>query len=290
MTRFLRQPIDDVLAALEPVVAVRSPLRALGLFIVAMAAAWFVYVPIHELLHAFGCVLAGGEVSRLEIAPKYGGALWARLFPFVVSGGDYAGRLSGFDWKGSDGIYLATDFMPYVLTVVIGVPLIKRAGRRRRPVVFALGVVVGLAPFYSLPGDYFEMGSIVTTRAVSAIAGPPDRNAEPAHDDMRAGAGSAERAGPQVAETAAAAADKARDPALRFAGLRSDDVFLLLATVIRRPAEVGLDTTGRVAAGLVIIVLSCLVALLLALVTYWLGHVFSVVIWRLPGRPGEKAP
>jgi hypothetical protein len=41
-------------------------------------------------------------VWRLEIDPLYGGALLARWLPFVEAGGEYAGRLSGFDTAGSD--------------------------------------------------------------------------------------------------------------------------------------------------------------------------------------------
>src|SRR5258708_7146966 len=70
-----------------------------------LAGGW-VYVPAHELLHAAACRLAGGEVRRLEIAPLYGGTALARLLPFVAAGGDYAGRLSGFDTRGSDLVYL----------------------------------------------------------------------------------------------------------------------------------------------------------------------------------------
>lgn len=284
MRRFLRQPIDDVLGALEPIVLARSPLRALATFLLALVVTWFVYVPIHELLHALGCVLAGGEVSRLEIASKYGGAIWARIFPFVVSGGDYAGRLSGFDWKNSDAIYLATDFMPYLLTVLIGVPLIKIAGRSRRPVIFAAGVVVGLTPFYQLPGDYYEMGSILTTRAVTMIAGPPGPSAEPA-----AGEGHSNVPADPAHETdgSPAVSDAEDQPDVRFAKLRSDDVFLLLTTVFAKPHEVGLVGAGQIAVGLLVVVTACLVAVGLALLTYWLGHLFSVSVWRLPtrGRP-----
>jgi len=68
--------------------------RGLAFALLGLAVGWWIYVPIHELLHAAACLLAGGEVTRLEIAPQYGGALLARIFPFVVSGGEYAGRLS----------------------------------------------------------------------------------------------------------------------------------------------------------------------------------------------------
>ena len=69
---------------------------ALGLF-----AGWWLYVPLHELLHAAACRLAGGGVSRLEIEALYGGALLARVFPFVVPASVYAGRLSVLDTRGS---------------------------------------------------------------------------------------------------------------------------------------------------------------------------------------------
>jgi hypothetical protein len=94
-----------------------NPWQAFVIVILAGAAAWWIYVPVHELLHALGCVMTGGSVGELQIAPRYGGTLLARVFPFVVGHSDYAGRLSGFDTKGSDWIYLATDVMPYVLTV-----------------------------------------------------------------------------------------------------------------------------------------------------------------------------
>ena len=48
---------------------------------------------------------------------------------FVVSGSEYAGRLSGFDTRGSDWIYLATDLGPFVLTIFPGVWWMRRAAR-----------------------------------------------------------------------------------------------------------------------------------------------------------------
>src|SRR5262249_2715862 len=71
-----------------------------------MLAGWWIYVPVHELLHAAGCRLTGGGVTRLEIGAVYGGALLSRVLPFVVAGGEDAGRLSGFDTHRSDRIYL----------------------------------------------------------------------------------------------------------------------------------------------------------------------------------------
>lgn len=135
--------------------------RALAAVGLGLAVGWWVYVPAHELLHAAGCVAAGGTVSRLEISPLYGGTLLERLVPFVEAGGDYAGRLSGFDTGGSDAIYLVTVFAPYLLTLFPGVWALRRA---RRAFVFGFWVPVALAPFVALPGDAYEIGAIVVTR------------------------------------------------------------------------------------------------------------------------------
>lgn len=138
--------------------------RGLALALLGLAVGWWVYVPIHELLHAAACLAAGGEVTRLEVAPLYGGRLLARIFPFVVSGGEYAGRLSGFDTHGSDLVYLATDLGPFVLTLFPGVWLLRRAGTAGRPILFGLALPFALAPFLSLPGDAYEIGSILVTQ------------------------------------------------------------------------------------------------------------------------------
>jgi hypothetical protein len=141
----------------------RGP-RGLVFALAGLAVGWWVYVPIHELLHAAACLLAGGEVTRLEIAPQYGGALLGRIFPFVVSGGEYAGRLSGFDTRGSDLIYLATDLGPFLLTLFPGVWLLRRAGTAGQPILFGLALPFAFAPFLSLTGDAYEIGSILLTQ------------------------------------------------------------------------------------------------------------------------------
>lgn len=130
-------------------------------------AGWWLYVPVHELLHAAACRVAGGEVHRLEIDPLYGGAALAKLLPFVAAGGRYAGRLAGFDTHGSDLVYLATDFGPFLLTVFPGVWALRRAaragGRRLRPFAFGAVLPIALAPLLSLTGDAYEIGSIAVT-------------------------------------------------------------------------------------------------------------------------------
>ena len=138
--------------------------RDLLWLLLGVAAGWWVYVPVHELLHAAGCLAAGGEVTRLEIAPVYGGGLLARVFPFVVAGGEYAGRLAGFDTHGSDFVYLATDLAPFVLTLFPGVWLLRLAARKRLAFPFGASLPFALAPFLSAPGDAYEIGSVIVTR------------------------------------------------------------------------------------------------------------------------------
>jgi hypothetical protein len=134
-----------------------------------MLLSWWVYVPVHELLHALGCIAGGGQVSRLDISPVYGAAFLKRFFPFISVGSEYAGQLKGFNTFGNDLTYLLTDFAPFVLTVVAGLPLLNCVSGRSAPVIrsiiFGAAVPVAFAPFISLTGDYYEMGSIIVSRA-----------------------------------------------------------------------------------------------------------------------------
>lgn len=169
----LAAPLYDYTAALEaafPAFRVSSALAIVAGF----AVSWWIYVPIHELLHAYGCIWSGGEVTRLEISPEYGAAWLQKLFPFVAVGSDYAGQLTGFETHGNDGIYLATDFLPFVLTILIGIPLLRAAAtQRHRPLRAALmlgvSMPIAFAPFISITGDYYEMGSILASRAASWV-------------------------------------------------------------------------------------------------------------------------
>lgn len=153
-------PFREVLRGLDRCLE-RGP-RGLAVVLLGLAVGWWVYVPAHELLHAAGCLVAGGRVERLEIDGMYGGALLARVFPFVVSGSEYAGRLSGFDTRGNDWIYLATDLAPFVLTLP-GVWLLRRASFSRRAFAFGASLPFALAPFLSLTGDAYEIGAIAVT-------------------------------------------------------------------------------------------------------------------------------
>jgi hypothetical protein len=167
-----RLPLDDYTIALGPLGDGFRPARVVVL-VAAAAVSWWVYVPIHELAHALGCIAGGGTVTRLEIDPFYGAAWLQRIFPFVAVGSDYAGQLTGFDTGGSDLTYLLTDFLPFVLTILVGVPLLRMAARMRpglrQAAVFGASLPLAMAPFTSLVGDYYEMGSIIVSRAVSWI-------------------------------------------------------------------------------------------------------------------------
>jgi hypothetical protein len=162
----LATPFTDLLNGLDRCLETGNGLRSLARVLIGMLAGWWLYVPLHELLHAAGCLAAGGRVSRLEISAVYGGPFLARIFPFVMTpatGGDYAGRLSGFDTRGSDWIYLVTDLAPFLL-VVPGIWLLRRAAGGRKALLFGAALPFALAPFLSLTGDAYEIGSILVTR------------------------------------------------------------------------------------------------------------------------------
>jgi hypothetical protein len=171
LVQLLRRPVDDYVAALRTLAVGHGWLR-IAVLLGAAASTWWVYVPLHELAHAFGCLLGGGSVSRLDIDPVYGAALLQRIFPFVHVGSDYAGQLAGFDTRGSDATYLLTDFLPFLGTILLGVPLLRAAGRDgSSPAVqaarFGASLPLAFAPFLSLTGDYYEMGSIVVSRVAA---------------------------------------------------------------------------------------------------------------------------
>jgi len=162
LLRLFTVPFTDVFHGLDR--CLDRGVRGLLLAALGLLAGWGIYVPVHELLHAAGCLAAGGAVTRLEIDRLYGGAALARVFPFVVPASDYAGRLSGFDTRGSDWIYLATDLGPFLLTLLPGVWLLRRAARAGNALVYGAALPFAMAPFLSLTGDAYEIGSIVTTR------------------------------------------------------------------------------------------------------------------------------
>ena len=120
---------------------------------------WWLYVPVHELLHAAGCYLGGGTVSELEIKTIYGGGLLKTIFPFITSGGTYAGRLTGFDTGGSDNCYALTVFFPFILTLP-SLMLMEKSCRLKSAFFFGFLLPAFMAPIISLSGDFLELGGI----------------------------------------------------------------------------------------------------------------------------------
>lgn len=165
-------PFMDFFAGLERCL-LESPYINLVVLILCFAATWWIYVPLHELAHAFGCMAGGGTVTELQISPMYGAAFLKELFPFITVGSEYAGQLTGFDTKGSNLIYLLTDFFPFLLTIFIGVPLVRSA-RGSKPLSAAIklgtGLPIAFAPFISFSGDYYEMGSIIVSAIFNSVA------------------------------------------------------------------------------------------------------------------------
>ncbi len=128
-------------------------------------------VPVHELLHAAGCVLTGGTVSQLQLRPVFGGAVLARAIPWIVPGGDYAGRLSGFEPAG-DLSYLAAVLLPHLLLAPLGAWVCRVASRRGNPVLWGAGLAAAGQPVASLLGDFYEAASIPLTAAAQRLGAP----------------------------------------------------------------------------------------------------------------------
>ena len=157
--KFLIKPFETFIRFYEQILSLPKISKTLVFGFVGLILGWWVYVPVHELLHVAGCLLGGGEVICLEIDPLYGGAILSDLFPFVVSGSDYAGRLSGFDTHGSDWVYALTIVFPFVISL-LGFLFLQVAVRKKSPFMFAFVLPCALAPLISLSGDFFELGSL----------------------------------------------------------------------------------------------------------------------------------
>ncbi len=154
---------------LDATLAGPHPARRLVVLALAVAFAWWLYVPLHELAHAGGCVSCGGEVRRMTLAPAYGGSIAARYFTWIDDKTPYAGQLADFTTGGSDLCYLWLVLAPYLATPLAR-PLFRRAGRGGAPIAFSAGAILATAPLVSIPGDLYEAASIVVTRmAASAL-------------------------------------------------------------------------------------------------------------------------
>lgn len=212
-----------------------------GLILLAsIVVTWFIYVPIHELLHVAGCIVTGGTVTELVMGREYGADFLAKIFPFITpETGQYAGRVTGFEPNGDIG-YLATVFAPYILTLFPGIWLIGHAAYTRKFWLFGPGIVVGLAGFYNLIGDYFEMGTILSTRLVHVLTG-----------------------------------GNASESITAFWELRSDDLFRLISEISETPANYGMTTAGGITMTLIVIVFGFILAAWLAGLTYIAGRHLS---------------
>jgi hypothetical protein len=162
---FWSRPWNDYLRLLQLLAKEFSVLNVIML-LGGVIVGWWFYVPLHELFHAWGCQLSGGHVGRLEISAEYGAQWLQQYFPYIAVGSEYAGQLVEFDTYGNDGIYIATVIAPYILTIYPGIPLFYWL--LSRPWIgfahcFALGFLVPIviAPFVSIIGDFYELGSII---------------------------------------------------------------------------------------------------------------------------------
>ena len=167
----LSRPLNDFLSAMEHSLR-ESPRLNTGVIFLCLLLSWWVYVPVHELLHALGCVISGGRVTRLDLSPVYGADFLRNFFPFISSGSEYAGQLTGFDTRGNDLTYLITVFLPYTLTIFPGVPLLKAASTetassRSGSIRLGISIPLAYAPFIALTGDYYEISSIIISRLVA---------------------------------------------------------------------------------------------------------------------------
>jgi len=156
---FLFNPFKNFINLYKQILSLSNASKTLFLFSSGLIVGWWLYVPVHELLHAAGCLISGGEVHRLEIKALYGGTILSEIFPFVISGGDYAGRLSGFDTLGSDWVYAVTVFFPFILSL-FGFFFLELATRKKARFAFAFILPWAFAPLISLTGDFFELGTL----------------------------------------------------------------------------------------------------------------------------------
>lgn len=172
----MRRLADDARALLD--FLARMPgMSGMAWMMAGLLAGWWLYVPVHELLHVAGLVLTGGTITRLEMDALYGAHLLAKVFDFVHPASDYAGQLTGFNTNGSDITYLSCVLMPYAITVFPGFWLwrlcLDAEGTPGPGRMLAAGALlpVTLAPLLSIPGDYYETGSILVSRALAPALG-----------------------------------------------------------------------------------------------------------------------
>ncbi len=147
-------------------------LKSLVVCLVSLLVFWHIYTPIHELLHVGACLVSGGTVTELALKPQYGGLILAKIFPFVVAESDYAGQLTGFTTPNGFA-YAFVDLAPYLLSLP-GLAVIELARRGKRAWLFGPGMVLAYVGLMSIPGDFYECVSLMTTKlAENHIPGAP---------------------------------------------------------------------------------------------------------------------
>ncbi|MBN1878526.1 hypothetical protein JW823_00270 [bacterium] len=223
-----------------PFQRVDDRLKSLAILVSSIGLTWFIYVPIHELLHVGGCVITGGTVSELILGREYGADLLRHIFPFITPiTTQYAGRVTGFQPNGDIG-YLVTVFAPFILTVFPGVWFIGKALQTAKIWFWGPGIVMGLASFYNLTGDFFEIGTIFSTRLLDFVSLGFSSEVIPS-----------------------------------FWELRSDDVFRLFSEIASAPDAYGMNHFT----GMSIVTATILIGFFLAVVcsglTYRLGRRFA---------------
>ena len=221
----------------DPFQEMEEPRKPLIIVMVSIVVTWFLYVPIHELLHVAGCVFTGGTVSELVMGREYGADFLKEIFPFITPATTkYAGRVTGFEPNGDIG-YLICVFAPFILTLFPGVWCLKQAYKKKIYWMMGPGVVMGLASFYNLTGDYFEMGTILSTRLINSLlgGGPADNFAS-------------------------------------FWLLRSDDIFRLFSEISEAPEMYGIGTVNGTLVTSLAIAIGLFLAISLAGWVYQIGR------------------
>ena len=230
----------------------QPPVMQMVLLIASMAVTWFIYVPIHELLHVAGCLITGGTVSELIMGREYGADFLKHIFPFITpQTSQYAGRLTGFVPSGDFG-YFITDISPFFLSIFPGTGLLLLFNRTRNLIFAGPGLILGLAPFMNLTGDYFEMGTILSTRWIDLLfSGRPSNLIE------------------------------------NYYLLRSDDIFRLFGEIAGNPSNYGMQTLPGIFFTSVTVILGALLAVLLCGWTYHLGRWIALKTFITPAEISE---
>jgi len=231
---------DVMVDFIQPLQNLESILKPGLIVLLSTVITWFIYVPIHELLHVGGCVFTGGSVSELVMGPEYGATFLKNIFPFITPATtQYAGRVTGFEPNGDMG-YIVTVFAPFILSLFPGVLCLKLAFKKKKLWLMGPGIVMGLAPFYNLTGDFFEIGTILSTRLVNILFGGQ----------------------PEMLYT-------------KFWLLRSDDIFRLFSEIVSSPVDYGMNTGLGVFVTVCVIFIGAVLAITFAGWTYLIGRRFA---------------